>query len=282
MDTWDLSLLIDPSTKIHDARGMTSEHFGVALREMTRRSFIDFVSPEQRAAFRRCMARIAGGNEMRMMAAKLLTCEPEPRQFYMTAKRSGEPDRWWLMIATESAHVPSGVEQLSTSPVLAEDGEFIAMVEAAASQMSGQADLMRVTSALLAGGQDNPRVAPAVKDELETSFNKIVLDSAVDGIATRQSPGEYVLLKDRETPDGEITGQLEAAAEQLSVSRADLGLEAASVGLDKLGGKISGENIAKAMSDLATGSSAGRDAWGEPVPQKSWIKRAIAAVGFQS
>ena len=146
IDTWDLSLLIDHSTRIHDARGMTAQHFGVALRDITQRAFIDFVIPEQRAAFRRCIARIYGGREMGLTAAKLLTCEPEPRQFYMIAKRSNESERWWLMIAADNANTAASAELMATAPVLADDGEFIAMVEGAADQLDGRVDMMRVAS----------------------------------------------------------------------------------------------------------------------------------------
>jgi hypothetical protein len=283
IDTWDLSLLIDHSTKIHDARGMTAQHFGVAVRDITERPFIDFVIPEQRAAFRRCMARITGGREMGLTAAKLLTCEPEPRQFYLLAKRSSEPERWWLMIAADNANSAASAEQMATAPVLADDDEFIAMVEGAADQLDGRVDMMRVASSLLSGKKKSARTTRAVKDKLETQFTKIVLDNAFDGIATRPGPGEYMMLKDRETPAGEIVHQLEEAAQQLDVSRADLGLETASfaldkLGLDKLGRDIRAAKIVRVMSDLVEDGRGRRDDWGEPMsPRKPWVKPAMAA-----
>lgn len=278
IDTWDISLLIDSATRIHDARGMASEHFGVSLRELSSRVFIDFVAPEQRAAFRRCMAKVASGQDMRLLAAKLLTCEPEPRNVYLMAKRAKEPERWWLLIAAESTQEPAGLEQLSSAPVMADEYEFIAMVEAAASQLGDRADMMRVGSALLSGKVEHPQATPAVKRQLETSFNKIVLDNAIDGVATRQGPGEYVLLKDREKPDGEIVGELAAAAEELSVPRTALGLEAVSIALDAIGDKAG--QIAQAMTGLKSAPASDRDEWGEPLPRKSWIKRALeVAVG---
>lgn len=274
LDTWDISVLIDSATRIHDARGMASEHFGVSLRELSSRVFIDFVAPEQRAAFRRCMAKVAGGKDMRLMAAKLLTCEPEPRTFYLMARRAKEPDRWWLMIAAESTQAPAGIEQMSSTPVMAEEGEFIAMVEAAASQMGDRAEMTRIDSALLAGKVEHPQATPAVKQRLESDFDKIVLDNSVDGVATRQGPGEYVLVKDREKPAEEIVGQLAAAAEALAIPTAALGLTAASVGLDKVKSEA---GIAQAMAKLRTPPAPDRDEWGEPLQRKSWIRRAIDA-----
>ena len=56
-ETWDVSALIDKGTRIHEARGMTMQHLGMELRHIANRAFIDFVTPEQRAWFRRCMPR---------------------------------------------------------------------------------------------------------------------------------------------------------------------------------------------------------------------------------
>ena len=278
IDTWDLSLLIDHSTRIHDARGMTAQHFGVALRDITQRAFIDFVIPEQRAAFRRCIARIYGGREMGLTAAKLLTCEPEPRQFYMIAKRSNESERWWLMIAADNANTAASAELMATAPVLADDGEFIAMVEGAADQLDGRVDMMRVASSLLSGKKKSARASREKTEKLETKFTKIVLENAFDGIATRPAPGEYVMLKDREKPEGEIVHQLEEAAEQLEISRSDLGLETATLGLEKLGRDLRATRIVRAMGELVEDSRDRQDDWGERVPpKKPWLKPAMAA-----
>jgi len=278
IESWDLSLLIDNSTRIHDARGMSAQHFGVPLRDMPYRPFIDFVVPEQRAAFRRCIARVSGGREMGLTAARLLTCEPEPRQFYMIAKRAAEPERWWLMIAADDPNSAGAAEQMASAPGLADDGEFIAMVEGAADQMNGRVDMMRVASALLAGKQPAATTTPEVKEQLEIKFTKIVLDNAYDGIATRPGPGEYVMLKDREKPAGDIVEQLEAAAEELAITQLELGLETVTVGLEKLGRDLRATRIARVMGDLVEAGRDRKDDWGERLPpHKPWIKPAAFA-----
>jgi hypothetical protein len=278
IDTWDLSLLIDHSTRIHDARGMAAQHFGVALRDLPDRMFIDFVVPEQRSAFRRCVARFVGGRELGLTAAKLLTCEPEPRQFYMIAKRAHEPERWWLLIAADNANSAASAEQMATAPVLSDEEDFIAMVEGVADETEGRVDMMRVASALLSGKKKSARTSQATKDKLDTKFTKIVLDNAFDGIATKPAPGEYVMLKDREKPEGEIVQQLEEAAEQLAVSRAELGLESATYALDKLGRDLRATKIAQVMNALVEEGRDRKDDWGERLPpRKPWIKPAVAA-----
>ena len=278
IESWDLSLLIDNSTRIHDARGMTAQHFGVPLRDMPYRPFIDFVVPEQRAAFRRCIARAAGGKDMGLTAAKLLTCEPEPRQFYMIAKRAAEPERWWLMIAADGPNAAAAAQQMATEPGLADDEEFIAMVEGAADQLKGQVDMMRVASSLLQGKQANAKATAEVKEQLEMRFTKIVLDNAYDGIATRPGPGEYVMLKDREKPAVEIVQQLEAAAEEFAITQLELGLEVATVGLEKIGRNLRGTKLGRAVSELVEAGRDRKDEWGERLPpHKPWIKPVAVA-----
>ncbi len=278
IESWDLSLLIDNSTRIHDARGMTAQHFGVPLRDMPYRPFIDLVLPEQRAAIRRCIARESGANDLGLTAAKLLTCEPEPRQFYMIAKRASEPERWWLMIAADGPNSAGAAQQMATAPGLADDEEFIAMVEGAADQLSGQVDMMRVASSLLQGKRASDKATPAVKEQLEIKFTKIVLDNAYDGIATRPGPGEYVMLKDREKPAVEIVNQLEAAAEEFAITQLELGLEVATVGLEKIGRNLRGTKLARAVSELVKDGRDRKDEWGERLPpSKPWIKPAAVA-----
>lgn len=278
IESWDLSLLIDNSTRIHDARGMTAQHFGVPLRDMPYRPFIDFVVPEQRAAFRRCIARVSGGKDMGLTAAKLLTCEPEPRQFYMIAKRAAEPERWWLMIAADGPNSAGAAQQMAAAPGLADEGEFIAMVEGAADQLNGQVDMMRVASSLLQGKRSSDKATAEVKDQLELKFTKIVLDNAYDGIATRPGPGEYVMLKDREKPAVEIVQQLEAAAEEFAITQLELGLEVATVGLEKLGRDLRGTKLARAVSELVSAGRDRKDEWGERLPpRKPWLKPAAIA-----
>ena len=105
-----------------------------------------------------------------------------------------------------------------------------------------------------------------------------MLDNAFDGIATRPAPGEYVMLKDREKPEGEIVHQLEQAAEQLDIPRSDLGLETATLALEKLGRDLRATRIARAMSELVEDSRDRQDDWGERVPpKKPWLKPAMAA-----
>jgi hypothetical protein len=281
IESWDLSLLIDNSTRIHDARGMTNQHFGVPLRDMSYRPFIDFVVPEQRAAFRRCIARVSGGKDMGLTAAKLLTCEPEPRQFYMIAKRAAEPERWWLMIAADGPNAAAAAQQMGAAPALADDEEFIAMVEGAVGELKGQLDMMRVASSLLQGKQTSATATPEVKEQLEMRFTKIVLDNAYDGIATRPGPGEYVMLKDRERRTDDIVQQLEAAAEELAITQLELGLEVATVGLEKFGRNLRGTKLARVVSELVEAGRDRKDEWGERLPpRKPWIKPvAIAATG---
>ena len=73
-ETWDVSALIDKGTRIHEARGMTMQHLGMELRHIANRAFIDFVTPAQRAWFRRCIA-----GSMSRVPSRSCTSSSSPR-----------------------------------------------------------------------------------------------------------------------------------------------------------------------------------------------------------
>ena len=87
-ETWDVSALIDKGTRIHEARGMTMQHLGMELRHIANRAFIDFVTPEQRAWFRRCMAKVTAGEELGIITAELQTGAVAPQPFFVTGRRA--------------------------------------------------------------------------------------------------------------------------------------------------------------------------------------------------
>lgn len=103
-ETWEVSALIDKGTRIHEARGMTMQHLGIEPRQIANRAFIDFVTPAQRAWFRRCLARLTAGREMGIIAAELETGTNAPRPIFVTARPAKAAGKWWLML---TANLPA-------------------------------------------------------------------------------------------------------------------------------------------------------------------------------
>ena len=97
-ETWDVSALIDKGTRIHEARGMTMQHLGMELRHIADRAFIDFITPAQRAWFRRCIAKVIAGEELGIISADLNTGAVAAQPFFMTARPAQVQGKWWLML----------------------------------------------------------------------------------------------------------------------------------------------------------------------------------------
>jgi hypothetical protein len=133
--------------------------------------------------------------------------------------------------------------------------------------------------------QSSSKASPEVRKKLESEFNEIVAENAYDNIATQPQPGEYLLLKDRAKPAGEVMDQLNAAAQRMSIPPAELGLAARTVPMESLDGDFSQANINGVVYDLRHDPSKAVKQWElEPEPE-SWIKPVIrgaaAALGIK-
>ena len=224
-ETWDLSLLIDPSTRIYDARGMTGQHLGLEARHLPDQLFIDFVDPANRAAFRRRLIKMEAG-KLDIVRVRVLTGSEGSQEFFAALRSSTTTGQWWLMLAASLRDETPALAALERTG-LAEGDEFMMLVERAARQLGGEVDLMQVRAELLTDeGAAASKTAPDVRARLEAEFNEIVAENAYDNIATRSQPGEYLMLKERAKPAAEVLDKLGAAAKRMSILPADLGLAA--------------------------------------------------------
>ncbi|HEX6121294.1 MAG TPA: hypothetical protein VFZ03_17740, partial [Dongiaceae bacterium] len=97
-ETWDLSLLIDMATRIHDARGMTGQHLGVEARFLPDRLFIDFVDASNRGAFRRRLVKMQAG-KLDIVRVRVITGSEGAQEFFAALRPAAIDERKWLMLA---------------------------------------------------------------------------------------------------------------------------------------------------------------------------------------
>lgn len=275
-ETWDLSLLIDTSTKIHDARGMTARHLGVEIRQLPERLFIDFVDPGNRGAFRRRLVKMVAGT-LDVVRVRVLTSGEGPQEFLAAVKGATAEGQWWLMLSATLRDATPMLAALERTG-LAEGDEFMMLVESAARQLNGEVDLMQVRASLLTeAGAASSTISPERRQRLENEFNEIVVENAYDNIATRPQPGEYLMLKDRAKPAEEVLGRLDAAAERMSIPSADLGLASNTVPMETLADDFSQANINGVVYDLRRDASKPVPEWELDPQRRSWLKPAIRA-----
>jgi hypothetical protein len=271
-ETWDISLLIDTSTRIHDARGMTGQHLGLEARFLPERLFIDFVDSANRGAFRRRLVKMQAG-KLDIVRVRVITGSEGSQEFFAALRPATTEGQWWLMLAAGLRDETPALAALERTG-LADGDDFMVLVESAARQLNGEVDLMQVRTELLTEeGAAASKTSPAVRERLESEFNEIVVENAYDNIATRSQPGEYLLLKDRTTPSEDVLNKLGAAAERMSIPSADLGLASKTVPMETLAGDFSQANIESIVHDLRHDPSKPVQQW-EPEP-RSWIKPVI-------
>jgi hypothetical protein len=283
-ETWDLSLLIDNSTRIYDARGMTGQHLGLEARYLPDRLFIDFVDPANRGAFRRRLVKMAAG-KLDVVRVRVFTGNEGSQEFFAALRPATVAEQWWLMLTASLREETPALAALERTG-LADGDEFIMLVESAARELNGQVDLMQVRAELLTeAGAAASKAPPELRERLASEFNEIVTGNAYDNIATSPQPGEYLMLKDRAKPASDVLNQLGAAAERMDIAPADLGLAAKTIAMESLDGDFSQANINGVVYDLRHDPSKPVQQWElEPEP-RSWIKPVIrgaaAALGLR-
>ncbi|HET6158266.1 MAG TPA: hypothetical protein VFE34_07985 [Dongiaceae bacterium] len=276
-ETWDISALIDKGTRIHEARGMTMHHLGMELRQIANRAFIDFVTPDQRAWFRRCFAKVTAGEEFGIISAELQTGATAPQPFFVTARRANAQGKWWLMLTANLPEELRPAARKPEKPALASGHEFMLLVESAAQQIGERLDLMRLNAAILS---DEGAASPEARAGLQAEFDQIIVGNAYDGIASRTAAGEYLLLRDRDAHSNTLLAKLEAAAEDLSILRSQLGLETNSLQLSSLGPNLNPAGIRRAADNLRHRDRAELEWEGVVMEQPFWLRPGILAGGL--
>jgi hypothetical protein len=284
-ETWDLSLLIDTSTRIHDARGMTGHHLGLEARHLPDHHFIEFVEESNRAAFRRRLVKMVA-HKLDIVRVRVLTASEGAQEFFAALRTSPAEGQWWLMLVASLRDETAPLAALERTG-LAEGDEFMMLVESAARQLSGEVDLMQVRAEMLTDAGAAASKTPAeVRQKLESEFHEIVVEHAYENIATSPQPGEYLMLKDRSTPAVDVLNKLGAAAERMDIPAADLGLKAKTVPMESLAGDFSQANIDGVVYDLRHDPSRPVKEWELEPAVESWIKPVIrgakAALGIRS
>jgi hypothetical protein len=271
-ETWDVSALIDKGTRIHEARGMTMQHLGMEMRHIANRAFIDFVTPAERAWFRRCMVKVTAGEELGIITAELQTGAVAPQPFFVTARPAKGQGKWWLMLATNLPEELRPSARKPGKPALAAGYEFMLLVESAAQQMGERLDLMRVNATILA---DEAAASPQARADLQAEFDQIVLDDAYDGIASRAGAGEYLLLRERDISSAALLAKLSAAAEVRSIPQSHLGFETNSLQLSSLGPDLNPAGIRRAADNLRHPERPVREWEGVVMEQPFWLRPSI-------
>jgi hypothetical protein len=208
-----------------------------------------------------------------IVRVRVITGSEGSQEFFAALRPSNTDGRRWLMLAAGVRDETAPLAALERTG-LAEGDEFMMLVESAARQLNGAVDMMQIRAELLtAQGAAASAAPPAVREQLESRFDEIVVENAYDNIATRPQPGEYLMLKERARPAEDVLSELGAAAERLSIPPADLGLATRTVRMETLTGNFSQASLDGLVFDLRHDPSRPTQQW-EP-ERRSWLASVV-------
>lgn len=215
--TWELSFLVDRDAKILEGRGACREHLGQNLQSLIGRSLMAYVAADERPHLRRFIGQLDRPKAKRAALISFLTPEHGLRSYAMEAQAGRSATDNWLMF-TRNISGGEGLEELDLPLVMADDGQFLRLVEMAAAQARDALDL---TTIEIGGLSDAKRLAGLGIDAIaafERSVGETLSSNAHEGILSNPSRGFYNLLHDPAKGGEAIAHDITSVARQHGIT----------------------------------------------------------------
>lgn len=221
--TWEISFLVDRDARILEGRGACSEHLGQSLQTLIGRSLMSYIAEDERPHLRRFIGQLDRPKAKRAALISLNTPASGLRSYAMEAQDGRSANDNWLMF-TRNITGGEGLEDLELPVVMANEGQFLRLVEMAASQASASLDL---TTIEVGGLSDTKRLAGLAVTEIaafERRVGETLAGNAHEGILSNPSRGFYNLLHDPAMTGDAIVEELTHAASQHGITPAQLSI----------------------------------------------------------
>lgn len=221
--TWELSFLVDKDGRILEGRGACSEHLGHSLQTLIGKSLFSFIAADERPYFRRFMGQVNRPRGKRAALVSLQSAIGGTRSYAMEAQAGRSTEDNWLMFSRDTSHA-EGLDDLDLPVVMVEEGQFLRLVEMAASQARDSLDLTMIE---VGGLSDTKRLAGMAVEEIaafERSVGETLSNTAHEGILSNPARGLYNLLHDPAKSGAAIAQDLTSVANQHGITAAQAGI----------------------------------------------------------
>ena len=221
--TWELSFLVDRDGRILEGRGACSEHLGQSLQSLIGRSLFTYIATEERPHLRRFLGQLHKTRAKRGALVSLQTSSNGIRAYAMEAQAGRSADDNWLMF-TRDVSSGEGLDELDLPLVMADEGQFLRLVELAAAQSGESLDL---TTIEIGGLSDTSRLSGLNVDGIaafERSVGETLSGNAHEGILSNPSRGFYNLLHDPAMGGDAIARDLTSVASKHGISAEQAGI----------------------------------------------------------
>lgn len=228
--TWELSFLVDKDGRILEGRGACSEHLGHNLQSLIGKSLFSFIANDERPYLRRFMGQINRPRGKRAALVSLQSAVGGIRSYAMEAQAGRSADDNWLMFSRETG-TAEGLDDLDLPVVMVEEGQFLRLVEMAATQSQGSLDL---TTIEVGGLSDVKRLAGMGDEEIaafERNVGETLSNNAFEGILSNPARGFYNLLHDPAQSGTTIAQDIGAVASQHGITAAQAGIAHATMSI---------------------------------------------------
>jgi hypothetical protein len=272
--TWELSFLVDKDGRILEGRGACSEHLGHSLQSLIGKSLFTFIASDERPYFRRFMGQINRPRAKRAALVSLQSSVGGIRSYAMEAQAGRSVDDNWLMFSRDTGGA-EGLDDLDLPVVMADDGQFLRLVEMAASQAQASLDL---TTIEVGGLSDTRRLTGMGDDEIaafERSVGETLSNNAHEGILSSPARGFYNLLHDPAKGGAAIAQDLTSIASQHGINAAQAGVVHATMSVAP---RTSLASIRESLSIMQK-RMPGYQGWDKPAKPKMREGQIAAALG---
>lgn len=209
--TWEISFLVDRDGKILEGRGACSEHLGQSLQSLIGRSLMSYIAEDERSHLRRFIGQLDRPKAKRAALVSLQTPSAGLRSYAMEAQEGRSANDNWLLF-TRNITGGDGLEDLDLPLVMADEGQFLRLVEMAAAQ---SADTLNLTTIEI-GGLSNTKslggLGIAEVAAFEKGVGEALANKAHEGILSNPARGFYNLLHDAGTSGDSISGDIQHVA----------------------------------------------------------------------
>ena len=273
--TWELSFLVNRDGRILEGRGACSEHLGQSLQSLIGRSLFTYITEEERPHLRRFLGQLHKPRAKRGALVSLQTSTNGIRAYAMEAQAGRSADDNWLMF-TRDVSGGEGLDEMDLPLVMADEGQFLRLVELAAAQSGESLDL---TTIEIGGLSDTSRLSGLNVDGIaafERSVGETLSSNAHEGILSNPSRGFYNLLHDPAMDGDAIARDLTSVASKHGISAEQAGIAHATMSV--------APNTP--LSDIRASLSVmqkrmpGYQSWDPPAKAKMGEGQVAAAIGI--
>lgn len=245
-ETWDMSFLIDQTTRIHEARGNFGKYIGKPMRGLVGDHLVNFVAQEDRLLFLRFMARLLLQSGTNTATARIHTPIIGEKVFELDARTGSRPKSWWLMLSSSNVRGYAPLSSMVSSDPVASGDEFGQLARSAARQAGKQLDVTLFQSKAVSE-RSFGKLTKERRDALDKKIGEVLLESTITGVVTKPELGQYAVIHGADELPQAISDKILAAASEMDVSEQELGLSRTT---EKLTADVEVEDVARMIRDM--------------------------------